>query len=63
MDSPTQPIRNFVTLSIVLSNMKNEEILHHTASRLHDREYIYRIVRPGGAVPAKVSYTHTDDSM
>ena len=41
--------------------MKNEEILHHTAARLQDREYICRIVRPGVAAPAKVSYTHRDD--
>ena len=41
--------------------MKNEEILHHTTSRLHDREFICRIVRPGGAVQAKVSYTRRDD--
>ena len=44
-----------------MSNMKNEEILHHTAARLNDLEYICRIVRPGVAAPAKVSYTHRDD--
>ena len=48
-------------LNIVLSNMKQEEILHHTTAQLHDGGYICRIVKPGYVSPERVSYTHRDD--
>ena len=51
----------FLTLNIVLSNMKKEEILHHTTAQLHDCGYICRIVNPDFASPERVSYTNRDD--
>ena len=50
-----------LTLSIVLSNMKKEEILQHTYAQLHDCGYICRIVKSCIVPRNRVRYTHRDD--